>query len=97
MTNTLDKGNLIAKTLKHSWRRSPSPLELSIDELNIVAPTLLASGAGALGWNRGRNSPMRTSPAGLELEQAYRLHALQSPIHERDIPSAMEFFRSAGI
>lgn len=58
---------------------------------------LLESGAGALGWKRVSNSDLRTAPAALELEQAYRLHALQSAIHEREIEQALNLFRSAGV
>jgi Uncharacterised nucleotidyltransferase len=97
MSDTFDHGRLIAKVLTHSWRESPSPLEISIEELDIVAPMLLESGAGALGWKRVSNSNHRTTPAALELEQAYRLHALQSAIHERDIKSALTLLRSAGV
>jgi len=90
-------GNLIAKVLENSWRQSPLLLEISSDELDIVTPMLLESGAGALGWKRVSNSELRTRPAALELEQAYRLHALQSAIHERAIEQALNLFRSAGV
>jgi hypothetical protein len=89
-------GNLIAKVLEISWRQSPSSLTISSDELDIVTPMLLASGAGALGWKRVSNSELRM-PAALELEQAYRLHALQSAIHERDVEQAFKLFRFAGV
>jgi hypothetical protein len=90
-------GSLIAKVLESSWRPSPSPLKISSDELDIVSRMLLESGAGALGWKRVSNSELRTTPAALELEQAYRLHALQSAIHERDIEQALNLFRCAGV
>jgi hypothetical protein len=90
-------GSLIARVLTHSWRASPSALEISTEELDLVAPMLLESGAGALGWKRVRNSSLRTTPAALELEQAYRLHSLQSAIHEREIENALALLRSAGV
>ena len=52
MSETFDNGRLIAKALTHSWRASRSPLEISTEELDIVTPMLLESGAGALGWKR---------------------------------------------
>jgi hypothetical protein len=97
MTSSLNTGRLIAKVLTHSWRASPSALEISTEELDIVAPMLLESGAGALGWKRVSNSNLWTAPAALELEQAYRLHALQSAIHEREIEDALALLRSAGV
>jgi hypothetical protein len=97
MSQTLNKGNLIAHVLAGSWRQFPSPLEISIEELDTVAPSLLESGAAALAWKRFRQSELRTSPAALQLEQAYRLHALQSAIHERDIQSILTLLDRAGI
>src|SRR5260221_5318718 len=93
----MERGRLIAKVLAGSWRGSPAPLELSTAQLDVVAPMLLTTGAGALGWRRIGNSNLRSSPRGLELEQAYRLHALQSAINERNVASALRLLRSAGI
>jgi hypothetical protein len=97
MTPTLNKGSLIASVLAGSWRQFPSPLEISIDELDAVAPLLLTSGAAALAWKRVSNSNLRNSPAAIEFEQAYRLHVLQSAIHERDIQNILALLSRAGI
>src|SRR6266404_3544912 len=97
MGRMFDKANLIATALAGSWRQSPAPLPISVTELDIVTPLLLESGAGALGWKRVANSDRRTAAAALELEQAYRLHALQSAIHERNIQSALNLLRAAGV
>jgi hypothetical protein len=93
----MENGSLIAKVLESSWRQSPAPLTISAAELDIVTPLLLQSGAGALGWKRVVNSNQRAEPAALELEQAYRLHALQSAIHERDLENALNLLRAAAI
>ena len=92
-----DKASLIAKVLAGSWRQSPALLTITPAELDIVTPMLLRSGAGALGWKRVSNSNLRTAPAALELEQAYRLHALQSAIHQRDIQNSLTLVRSASV
>jgi hypothetical protein len=97
MSQTLKKGSLIAQVLASSWRQSPPRLELSIEELDAVAPSLLKSGAAALAWKRVSQSELRASPAALQLEQAYRLHALQSAIHERDIQDVLAVLGRAGI
>src|SRR6266478_6613353 len=97
MSPTLNKAGLIAKVLNGSWRQSPALLTLSPAELDIVTPLLLESGAGALGWIRVSKSNLRVAPAALELEQAYRLHALQSAVHERNIQNALTLLRSAGV
>jgi hypothetical protein len=97
MTPTLNRGSLIASVLTSSWRQFPSPLEIPAAQLEIATPDLLASGAAALAWKRVSNSDLRTSPAATELEQAYRLHALQSAIHERDIQNVLAQLSCAGI
>ena len=97
MSPTLNKGTLIAHVLAGSWRQFPSPLEISAEQLEIATPGMLASGAAALAWKRVGNSNLRTSPAARELEQAYRLHALQSAIHERDIQNILTQLKRAGI
>jgi hypothetical protein len=40
---------------------------------------------------------LKTSPAGLELQQAYRIHTLNSFIHERSIKEIFGLLRSAGV
>jgi hypothetical protein len=93
----MEKAKLIAKALAGSWREFPAALELSTAELEVVTPMLLSTGAGALGWKRVSDSSLRTAPAAHELEQAYRLHALQSAINERRLKSALKLLRSAGV
>ena len=90
-------GRLIAAALERAWRASPPPIELSAEQLNEIAPSLLGSGAGALGWWRVRNSELKETPAGIELHEAYRRHALQSAIHESDIKQIFTLLRSGGI
>jgi hypothetical protein len=40
---------------------------------------------------------LRTTPAALDLQDAYRLHALQAVLHEREITEAFTRLRSAGV
>lgn len=93
----MENGRLIARVLAGSWRQSTEPLVISPAELDLVTPLLLESGAGALGWKRVSNSTLRSAAAALELQQAYRLHALQSAVHERNIQNALTLLRSAGV
>lgn len=91
------KGRLVARVLSLAWRQSPGATNVSLDELSEVSPLLLGSGAGALGWHRVRNSPLDSSPSGLDLQQAYRHHTIEAAIHERDIKSIFALLRSNGI
>ena len=90
-------GRLVATTLYGAWRRSPPPLELSAEQLNAVAPLLLKSGAGALGWWRVRHTDLRELPAALELRDAYRLHALHSVKHQSEIRQVFTLLRASGV
>src|SRR5215216_37124 len=90
-------GKLVASTLKGTWRRYPPPLDISAEELETVAPLLLGSGAGALGWWRVRHTDLSQTPAALQLQDAYRLHSLQSALHEAQIKEVISLLRSAGV
>jgi hypothetical protein len=90
-------GSLVAKVLTGSWRIHPPPLDISAEELSRVAPLLLESGAGALGWRRVRNSHLSATAEAAELQQAYRLHTLQAGLHERNIKGVITFFKNARI
>ena len=97
MDPKFEQRKLIATVLAGSWRQFPSPVEISIAELAAVAPSLLTSGAAALAWKRVSKSDLRNASAAKELEQAYRLHSLQSAIHERDIQNILAQLTRAGI
>jgi hypothetical protein len=62
-----------------------------------VQPVLLASGAGALAWRRLRQAEAARSPAGFELQQSYRLHAIESLLHERQLARIMGRLHGAGV
>src|ERR1044072_6080079 len=90
-------GQLVASLLKGAWRRYPPPIDISVEELETVAPLLLGSGAGALGWWRIRQTNLNQTSAALQLREAYRLHSLQSALHEAHIKEVITLFRSAGL
>jgi hypothetical protein len=90
-------GRLIADVLATSWRPSCPPIEISSEALELVMPSLLESGAAALAWKRVAESKLRTSSAALQLKQAYRLHSLQSAIHERDLKRILSVLRAARV
>lgn len=89
--------NLIARTLSESWRREAGVLDITLAELDRVAPLLLGSGAGALGWCRVRDLELRSSSVAFELHQAYRKHTLEAALHELHIKQSFALLRSNGI
>jgi hypothetical protein len=90
-------GELVAAALAGCWRADPYRLELSAIEFASITPLLLQSGAGALSWRRVRNSHLAETSSGKELQQAYRLHAIQAALHETNIKQVLELLRAAGV
>lgn len=90
-------GELVAAMLAGSWRQNPSAANLSTKELAIVTPLLLQSGAGALAWRRLSGSPLAATSSGAELQQAYRLHAIQAALHEINLKRAFDLLRAAQV
>lgn len=93
----LRRGSLVASTLAGSWLLSPPPVALAEEQLAEIAPLLLKAGSAGLAWRRVRNTGLRNSSAAFDLQQAYRLFALQAALHERDIRQVLPLLRSHGI
>lgn len=92
------RSGLVAKALAGSWRQSPPPLKISVQELDRITPLLLGSGAAALGWWRVLHSaPHQGTQAASDLQQAYRLLALQDTLHEQEIKQVFTLLRAAGV
>ena len=91
------RGALVARLLAGSWRLSSRTPVLAADELADIARLVIRTGGGALGWWRIRASRLATSPAALELQQAYRLQTLDACLHERRIATAVDILKSVGI
>ena len=92
-----ERGALVAKTLAAAWRAHQTPLSLLPSQLAVAAPILLGSGAGGLGWWRIRGSTLEHSDIGVQLHQAFRLHALQAAIYEEQLRRAVTILQSRGI
>jgi hypothetical protein len=96
--NRPEKGTLVARVLSGAWRKSiPSSIDLTERQLDEITPQLFASGAGAIGWWRIRQTSLRETSSGELLQQAYRLQALQASIHERRIVKIFDVLRRAGV
>jgi hypothetical protein len=91
------RGALVAAFLAGSWRQQPNEPSLTPTELLNITPLLLESGAGALAWRRLRNSTLAATSVAGEMQQAYRLHALQAAVHESNIKQVLKLLRSADV
>jgi len=91
-------GTLIATALQRSWTEPTQPdCDISVDELDQVAPMLYESGAAGLGWWRFRETKLRETASGELLHQAFRMHTLHAAIHETRIQKVFRVFRAANI
>lgn len=91
------RGYRMATVLAGAWRRLPPPLLMSAEALDEVTLGLLRSKTGALGWWRVRDSPLRTSPAGGRLRDAYHIHGLRAALHARSLVRIVTRMRAGGV
>lgn len=94
LSKTKDISELVAGVLAGSWRPALPALEITVEELETVMPILLQTGAGALAWRRVQASHHHHTSAASELLQAYRIHAVQSVLHEHQIKEAVQLLKS---
>lgn len=92
-----ETGTLIATFLRGAWRPDPPPLDLSPEVVEKIAPLLVPTGAGALGWWRLRNTEFENHPAIDQLHQAFRLYTLESRVNQAKIAEVFAVFRSHGV
>lgn len=97
MSTNLSPGTQLAATLAGAWREFPPEPDFTIESLDEVVPSLLGSGAGALGWWRIRGRSLSESPPGRQLRQAYRLHTLHAALHEHEIKEVFKYLRGEGV
>src|SRR5438093_99206 len=91
------RAKCIAARLEGAWRGPPPHLDFPRDGLAAVTPYLLKSASAPLAWRRIRNTALRSSGEALELQQAYRLHALQAAMHDRNLERLVSCLTSSGI
>lgn len=90
-------GNLIAKALYGSWRKSPTSFRLSREELATITPLVIKGAVGALVWRRIRDTALAQSESGAQLHTLYRLHRLEARVHANKIRTILAHLNQAGI
>lgn len=91
-------GCVVAAALAGAWRSSPPNLETSSVDLAAIAPLLVRSGAGALGWWRIRQSGGQALPFALRrLQSTYLRYAVQAAEHESEVVGVFNALRSSGV
>jgi len=90
----LARGKQVADFLSGAWRVSTgSPFDRVPEEISDL---LVRSGAGGLAWCRVRPSGLRSHSA-QKLKRAYRVHSLESALHERDLKQIIPRLRDCGV
>jgi hypothetical protein len=93
----ISRACLVAAALSGAWRVEPPAASLSAEELQLVAPLLDVSGAGALAWWRLRRTPLRETEAARGFRQSYRLQTLKAAVREAEIESLFALLHSEGV
>jgi hypothetical protein len=92
-----ERSNLMALLLAGAWRSQPNAAGLSNEELELIAPLLLETGAAALAWRRVRHSVLNSTPSAAKLHDTYRLYKLLAVIYEREVSEVFGLLRAHGI
>jgi hypothetical protein len=90
-------GAELAAVLAGAWRATPPLWHDAAGTLPRLAPLLLRGAVAALAWRRLRQTQDARTPAGALLQDAYRLQALRSAVHDREVAEAFRFLRASGV
>lgn len=71
--------------------------DCSIEELELMTPLLIETGAAALAWRRISHSELESSRAGRQLHDAYRLNKLKAVVYAREVAELFTLLRSHAI
>jgi hypothetical protein len=74
----LSRGAMIAAAMAGSWRATPPPLTLSVDELASIKDLIYDTGAAGMVWWRLRNSSLKDTDLARQFLQAFRFHSVES-------------------
>jgi Uncharacterised nucleotidyltransferase len=83
-------GAIVGRLLAGAWRPEGLALDLEPAELDLVAPIVHQTGAGALAWWRLRGTALADTEAGEGFHQAYRLHTLEAELRARWLIDALD-------
>lgn len=88
------RGNLMAALLSGAWRAEVRSAAFTAEELKLIAPLLLETGAAALAWRRLRHSDLVATPIAHQLHEVYRLNHLLSIIYRREVAEVFRLLRA---
>lgn len=83
--------------LRGAWRQQLPPFEISPEDLDRLAPHLLAGETGGLIWRRIASTDLCHLPSLSELSERYKEQARQAVVHEIQLSDVLTRIRSAGV
>jgi hypothetical protein len=87
----------MAALLAGAWRPDASASCCSLEELGLIKPLVMETGAAALAWRRVRQSELQATPVAQQLHDAYRLYKLLAIIYKREVAEIFRLLRSHAI
>lgn len=91
------RGQLLATLLAGAWREETLAPDCSLEELELMTPLLIETGAAALAWRRVRHSALKSSAPARQLQESYRLFKLLAVVYEREVADVFRLLRAHGI
>ncbi len=93
----LDRGRSIARILAGAWRDSPTPIDVSPEELDRLTPILVRQGSGGLAWHRLQRTGLEAGPSPSTLQNAFRYHTLQVRLLEEQLRSVVSYLKGRDV
>jgi len=90
-------GKQLALLLTRAWQDRPPDLCVSPMDLQNLVPLALRSGTAGLAWWRIQSSQLAHISSATRLKEAYKIFTIYSAVHERNIKTIFQLFRSHGI
>jgi hypothetical protein len=88
---------LVAALLAGAWRPDPPAADCNAEELELIRPLLIETGAAALAWRRVSHSEPETSIAARQLHDVYRLYRLLIIVYRQEVAALFKLLRSHSI
>lgn len=97
MREISDEGTGRLLLLRGAWREELPPLQISPEEMDRLAPRLLAGETSGLIWRRIASTELGHLPSLSELSERYKEQARQAVVHEIQLSDVFARIRSAGV
>lgn len=91
------RGQLLAALLAGAWREETVATDCSLEEIELLTPLLIETGAAALAWRRVRHSALESSRPARPLQETYKLYKLLALVYEREVADVFRLLRAHNV